>query len=781
MGSKLSDELVAVEFSGEESARFTRFAVLALDAGCGLSVDVLGREPLTSRVVRIAGRLVEARLDGYMRYVVVEDVGAVRVKNWVGGSNSTRSIAAQRVTYFLTDEDVAACLTQAEEQEVLLPGISQIDTELGQVSSEAVAIDNALTDRDLKALDAVLAFVEPGILDGPTKREAALGLRSFAELASDGISIQRRIERSILTALEQTSDRDTRIALVENLGYFGTEDSVPVLTEKAIDDADPHTRWAAIVALGRVPAAVEIQVLLDAFEVGSAPLEENWPTAATLLSIARRVEESELELVQPLLGRVVGGGEPTLARYACLALSRFTAVNDEVVSALMSLLGDSTAVASTRGYAALAISGLLRSLRDDQLEGVEALVESLHQEQVLGVEEPEDVWATEFLAELASLLEMEAVSAQLNRTLSDAYTDWRADYYYALASYAEAELQVRNEAPADAARNFQDAVRRLEGMEKAIRAEDGLHRATATFRLDITRARLRLHNLLEAWPDAMASQRLDTLIEEADEVAAIYRRYSSHETQLVGPKHLSERELEYVVSTCRLVELLRLLLDLDRATRAPGDDKSVEIIDRVHDAARVLAKLGDRFEASLARGLGGLVSSLQKRIGDLEAVLAVDAATLRTKQDAVRDELDAVRFAFGRANWPMPARACPVGGLGRGEVSVITEGLSGDGSRNEPLEYKLDGPVVVNVAIKIQEMAPGGSTRAAVRLRVGQEDHVEPVHAVEGPTTVSISLRVDVPQTQWQRAELSLEFTSRDCEQTAARSVFFLKRSGGAT
>lgn len=89
----MTEDSVEVVFTGEESARFTRFAVLALRAGCKPSVDVLGREPLTSRVVRITGRVLDARLDGYMRYVVVEDIGAVQVKfgspdPGVGGVNA---------------------------------------------------------------------------------------------------------------------------------------------------------------------------------------------------------------------------------------------------------------------------------------------------------------------------------------------------------------------------------------------------------------------------------------------------------------------------------------------------------------------------------------------------------------------------------------------------------------------------------------------------------------------------------------------------------------------
>ncbi|MCG7877179.1 MAG: hypothetical protein N0E42_04335 [Candidatus Thiodiazotropha endolucinida] len=83
----MNEENVFVMFTGEESARFTRLAVLAGDAGISLFADVVGREPLTSRLVRIRGTVTNARLDGYMRYIVVEDDGAINVKYWVGGSN----------------------------------------------------------------------------------------------------------------------------------------------------------------------------------------------------------------------------------------------------------------------------------------------------------------------------------------------------------------------------------------------------------------------------------------------------------------------------------------------------------------------------------------------------------------------------------------------------------------------------------------------------------------------------------------------------------------------
>src|SRR5262245_35719812 len=91
-------------FLGEESARFTRFARASMSAGIGeIVATVEGREPLTSRPVTITGALRSCELDGYIRYITVEECDTGIAHN-IGGSNATRSVAARRVVFSITDD-----------------------------------------------------------------------------------------------------------------------------------------------------------------------------------------------------------------------------------------------------------------------------------------------------------------------------------------------------------------------------------------------------------------------------------------------------------------------------------------------------------------------------------------------------------------------------------------------------------------------------------------------------------------------------------------------------
>ncbi len=55
---------MAVKFTGEESSRFVKFARIALDAALNVPVQVIGRDPLTSLQVRLAGNVIDSVDDG---------------------------------------------------------------------------------------------------------------------------------------------------------------------------------------------------------------------------------------------------------------------------------------------------------------------------------------------------------------------------------------------------------------------------------------------------------------------------------------------------------------------------------------------------------------------------------------------------------------------------------------------------------------------------------------------------------------------------------------------
>lgn len=755
---------LSVSFTGEESARFTRFARYALAAGLRLVVSVAGREPLTSRVVHFRGQLKAAELDGYLRRMHIQELGS-GLTYWVAGSNATQSIATHVVTFELQPDDRERLIEWANEAGVVIPGFARL---LTSADERWVRLDAAPSRQD----SPTLAFLMQQLasVDSEFKREAALVLRAYATYVTEKRATQLEVEGNLLAALDETGDTDTRIAMTEDLGYVGTERSVPVLARLLSDQGEhDHVRWAAAIALGRIPGAS----LMGALQRG---LDDDypWTRAASMLGLSRRASEDSQADLEPLFRAYLARSDRALQRYACLGLSKFSRLEEETFVHLVDLLGDFSLGPEVKGYVALALSSSLGAIDGSTRTRLEHVVSTLGTQPAMADASPEAIWGQEFLAELAALLELNAVSARLHQSLSDLFDDWRRSYYRAVALYEEGEAAIRSGDPELAGERLARAVRELERTS----AEEPEAQQAIAFRKDIVRARATLQRCLGDWFENPAPSTLRAIPAELNEAARVYARYaqSTHSDVVAGPKRLSDRERRYLSTTRQLIDVISEVISLDAELRsAPANLRQAQV--SIHNVLDILERLVDEPGGQVASSPLTLARQVQGRLSNIKDVLEDDDVPSGQRERSLRSLMTELRGLFRTSTWPLPARACPLGGLGRGSITVVTEEIRGSGTERDPLQYPEGSPVVLNVVVQIAEMAPGGATKVLVTCSVGGSDLVQLLHVVEGPARCTFILGGEVlsPVTS-TLCRLELKFEARDCHQIAALEEVFIRR-----
>lgn len=200
-------------FLGEESARFTRFASVCLDQGIPLRVFAMGREPLSSRPVTITGAVVETNLTGYVRNITIQDPRTT-MRTRVGGSNATSSVAAKSVVFELSDFDETRLAAWGQETNTYIPRIC--------VDGQFISYGKLEEITNHPTQDGVLEVcVQLAAKDSALALEAALTLRSFTGFINSFPRLQSQVESQIIEAAKSATDRDIRVALIEDLGYLG--------------------------------------------------------------------------------------------------------------------------------------------------------------------------------------------------------------------------------------------------------------------------------------------------------------------------------------------------------------------------------------------------------------------------------------------------------------------------------------------------------------------------------------------------------------------------------
>lgn len=749
-------------FSGEESARFCRFSQALLEANVPAKIVVDGREPMTSRPVSITGAVVDVTLDGYLRYIVVRENGS-DVEYWVAGSNATRSIATTQLTFILSEHASGQLLGHAKAAKLYLPYIGGIDS----IEARALQkIDEIIRDRSEQGAMELLKYLDHS--DRAVALEAALGLRAFVNVITRSPQLHAAAETAILAGIQKSNERDIRVSLTENLGYIGTQASADILAALVADSfQNDHVRWAAAIALGRLPSAFGAELLIPGLSS-----QHEWTVAATLLSLARRASASNSQQVEPIFNRFLSlDSSHVLRRYACLGLSRCSSLQASTLEFLRDVLGDPNTPFDVRGYAALALSATLHTVSLDFRGQVQRLLESLALRNIGKQLEPETVWGLEFMAELAMLLELHALSAGIHGQLAHAFSDWRSSYYLSMACYERAEAASRQGAVDEVTNLLEEATRSLPA-SGTLPADA---REAVSFRRDLVLARQSLNSVLIRWGEAIFAEDLRILADELRKVTAVYGRYSRSPRYIEGVKRLSDRELQYIRHTRQLISVIALVVEVDATSREP-EAKIPALQSRLINAIEGLRPLDTEFSKSFAGILNEVVSTALKDIAQISDFFAQIDITAADKLRSLRALLVELRSLFQRATWPLPARVCPVYGLGRGTLTVIKEDLLGDGTETKPLLYP-PGTVILNVQAEILEMIPGGTTRASITCEVGGKERIEPLPVVEGPYRASFIIDQELSSAVSLKVSIALRFETRDCSQVAEALVIYLRRS----
>lgn len=759
--------MAQIIFSGEESARFSRLGLALVAAGLKISVEVNGQEPLTKRGLQLEGLVTGGKLDGYLRYLEIREEGS-DVVYWVAGSNATRSIACKEIKFDFPGDSLEMIREYALTNQTFLPGIGMSGTAFDAMLIE---IDRVMAEKSPENVSFLLNALSNENED--VVLEAALSLRAFASVIIATRTIQSDAETTMLAALNRVQNKDTRIGLAEDLGYVGTDASMGPLASLLRDaNEHDHVRWASAIALGRLSAkAVSEEAVVESLIQGLDSPHE-WTVAAILLSLARRVgltNRSRLENI--FLGYLSDSKAPRLRLYACLGLSECSPISRQSLEPLGDVLADPKTPGDVRGYAALAISSSLTECDDDFRSKLQLRLKTAIPVRNLALKEPEDIWGLEFIAELTTLLEMNEFSAAVHEGLSESFKDWRAAYYKSMALYEMAEASARRGEGDRGNELLDEALSTLPPSETL--PSDAVD--AIAFRKDIVKARRKLNQLVYSWAeDILSGTDFDYLEKEFREVSGSYARYSTP-PKSSNTKRLSDRELEYLRNTKKLIEVIGLLVALDGHVRS--DEIDVNLLrNRISVIVDYLEPLKARFSHSFASSLNELVETSLANLNSADATLAHATMPLADKLRHLRAMIAELRSLVRQATWPMPARVCPVFGLGKGTISVVQEDLKGAGTDKSPYLYPGGMPVILKLQGQIQELVPGGRTTVHLICSTAGNELRQKLHQVEGTYQCSFDISPWVTSALSVTSTVSLKFETRDCSQVIAEVSVHLKR-----
>jgi hypothetical protein len=746
-------------FLGEESARFTRFASICLDQGIPFRVFAMGREPLSSRPVTITGAVVATNLTGYVRNITIQDPGNY-LQTRVGGSNATSSVAAKSVVFELDELDEKKLAEWGRETNTYIPRIC-VD---GQFSAygRLEEITNHPTQNGVLEVCGELASE-----DSRLALEAALTLRSFTGFINSFPRLQSKVESQIIEAASSVTDRDIRVALIEDLGYLGGDSSKATLVHFIDHAPDDQSAWAATIALGRLPGSDVVGPLIRA-----TTLQDTNARAAALLSLSRRVDSDNRADLEPIFSAQLKSGTPEiLIRYGCLGLSRFSGFEADTWTGLVNVFADRDLPLSSRGYAALAVSGAFGTSPSHVRKEILSILPHFATLSP-DLQDYASLWALEYISELSSIVELSDLSARLYGLLSMSFDDWRSKYYFSLRAYELAEAKSRAGDGMSAVLLFQQAVNILRGIQESLSDEAA---ATVEFRRNVITTRLRLQAAFGDWRDMHDASSLDVLRDTFQKIRESFQGYSRGGVSLGAERRLIDREMAYIRGMSELISVVEHLVYLDSIMRNETLTEKLMVSGRqvCTLAVESVNRIVPVFEAAHAVTLHRVVREVGTLLTAVDRILGAQDISISEQARLIRQEVIRARDLFGFSSWPMPGRACPIYGLGRAVLGVRKAVLVGSGSVDDPFLFPLGQGVSLPVYVRVVEMAPGGSTRLIVRETIGQRNVIREIPIVEDEYPIPLPLE-DIDLTYGQPVHVSAHFESRDCTQAADERVFYI-------
>lgn len=783
-----------ISFPGEDSARFTRFAIEAQKhLSSPIHVALEGREPITSRFINVKGKLHGALLDGYRRHVeIIED--ETDLLYWAAGTNSTSATATSKLTFYLEQNEYDALCSICNEQQVFIPTMTieaAFDEKWYFVDHANQHINTSTANR----LIGLLEETENIDLLG----EIALTLRSFADFLSLNLRLQKRCERKVIALLSAVTSEKARIPLVELIGYIGSEDSLPTL-KGIMNDALEHAHviWAAVIALGRISSKDSDNILISKINQTASSCEvasersqvtdQDWIEAATLLCLARRTNKDLGSQLEPIYAKRLTCTNKILRRYACLGVSRLESVQDSTIDLLLTGL-ESTSSEVELGYYAMALvcaynQPTCRALWSfDRISKLTEILSSKLSCFDDDCHEPDRIWGLEFLSELASTLENNELASKFHLNLSYLFEDWRSVYYQALSEYEKGEFSIRKNLDYN---DVYDRFASARNLLNSVSIHGEYAESSISFRKDVIEARIALLEILEKWINSDDKGVLATEVQLR--VISLYTKYShgsnygrsylnrrsSFEQSAVN-KTISKRESDCIQNTCDVLGIMKNIMFFHSKILQRGICAEAET--SLQSIQQVVKSVYDR--SDLSHNHRQIIEQLKNQISDMEYVFIGNDEN-RVKYTNILNVMDDIINLFKKSAWSMPAHVCLLSGLGRGDINIQDSSLNGKGQESNPYVFLTTSPIVINIVATIKEMVTGGATKACVICKPANTENLKQeklLPIVEGSTTISFIVPQEVVSEYTPtRVDFSLAFVSNDIYQEGTPITVFIKK-----
>ncbi len=503
----LDEPLAAqVHFRGEESARFVAFAHLCIAANIGAEVRLEGFEPASNRRVALRGTVQDAHQEGYVRTLTVRSDDALLYS--IGGNNATlEDIACEQIT-FIMGLDQFVRLQERADSGQHVPGVKSNTVAGKRWLDLEDLLSGARSVEDIRALVRLI-----GNSDGEMSRGASRSLRSFhRELIRDR-ALSLEIEAEAIECLRSSEDLDTRVALLESIGYFGSHAGRQVCADIVSDRSrHAHERWAAVVSLSRLGAGNKIAVLDAA--CGDEDLQVR---TAAALGRAQQLEpigrRTERVLVKSLLKE-----DDEVPRHVCAALARLHSPRGATLKGLVAVAISDHSTLIQAGSVASCLVGWLPRVSAGGRRRLRLRLEAFINSVRTPCESPSEIWALEYLAELSSALGAFDLSRKYFELCSQSCSDWKASYYAALACYESGEEYRVKGRRSLSLEEFTRSAKLLSSLQ-------GGDPLTVAFRADVVAARIRIARASMLIPADADTSQIERAIDELLAARSLYARY----------------------------------------------------------------------------------------------------------------------------------------------------------------------------------------------------------------------------------------------------------------
>jgi len=781
-------------FSGEESDRFVKFARIVKETGQLPYVRVFGREPITSMDVVFEGFVKEVVYEGYIRYLVVETNDG-KIYN-VGGSNATKSIAAEKVVFQELPEELRPHQISQNEIDLLLQEIQCNQEKRAQSiarlkrglpflgDKEKTKIVNFLKDY-LRSGDAesrreiaeFLALVAtPDILDhmlvllkdnDPRVRvEVALRFRALEKLIKNsGEKVYDKCVGALIQALHDP-DRDVRAYVSEDLGYMFNADAISALLI-SLNDEDDHVRWASAIALGRIGHPRVVPHLVR--KITTDQFDRVRQSALLGLGRIGRAAYDECPEMLEALVKTLESGSDVAKSYAAFALGQLGDIATNYIGKLAEALSSANVV-DIRSNAALALGKLVDEITDDQREKIKQRLseplDSFLQGEAIS---PYYFWFLEYGGELASSLELHSIASKFYETLGKVSPSWQKTYFEALSKYEQAEEYCEKGEIEGAISLLDTALQELRGCKGyPVDAQEGMR-----FRTLMVEARKNIVEGIIDWSKAIA----DEYSEAQRKFRAAYKVYATFSVPPTGPlqekKRLTEREVNFIATLKYMAWFGERFIEIELATIAGDTTKAKNLLSNIEvDTDR----LSERISSSSTAYFQLFVQNIHMKISDLISNIRSEKDELSTIK-AIRQGIDSVRQLYCSTSFPLPARMCPVVGLGVAKIGVrVTGAFGGDGSSSSgPMFFTCDAKLVITVDIFVEKRTRSGDRLIFCYLDTEGRTVEADIPVFEGSYMLQLDYGIIQKSFEPLPYRMWLRFQGSDCEQMADQKTLWIQ------